>query len=332
MDGDSMKVLILSPHLDAPFGAGKGTQRTGTLSPLRAHWHRFVKNLAEFHRREGNEVVVCEDYMWNFKIGNIPRPGQWDRIYVPHKTREQFGSTHPGLRFWMQTVFPHLFTVDCDGWGASHSKYPFDHLPLEAAEDWMQMKHWTDLCVRMMKNESKFDQPKTYTSDLKADGFLFFPCQLPHDETIKFHSEFEVIDCLRAVCDYATAKKLKLLVKGHPINPGSMAPLRGLVETYDRNYVEWSDEYSIHDYLANARTVFTVNSGVGFEALLHNKPVVTFGRCEYDEVTQRLTPDTVDQVDLDMKCSYSHKAFTEEFVEKYCVDSSKINSFRINKV
>jgi len=38
---------------------------------------------------------------------------------------------------------------------------------------------------------------------------------------------------------------------------------------------------SVHDLISGANAVFTVNSGVGLEALLHGRPVVVTGECDY---------------------------------------------------
>jgi capsule polysaccharide modification protein KpsS len=42
----------------------------------------------------------------------------------------------------------------------------------------------------------------------------------------------------------------------------------------------------VHDILRKAKLVITVNSGVGFEALLHLLPVITTGGSEYHWVTR----------------------------------------------
>src|SRR5690606_11694616 len=38
---------------------------------------------------------------------------------------------------------------------------------------------------------------------------------------------------------------------------------------------------SIHSLIERAEAVYKVNSGVGLEALLHEKPVVVTGKCDY---------------------------------------------------
>ena len=57
----------------------------------------------------------------------------------------------------------------------------------------------------------------------------------------------------------------------------------------------WSDA-SIHDLINHAKAVYTINSGVGFEAMFYNKPIVTFGRIEYDAVTIHASLDNLSEV------------------------------------
>lgn len=37
----------------------------------------------------------------------------------------------------------------------------------------------------------------------------------------------------------------------------------------------------MHELIENAKAVFTVNSGVGLEAIIHNRKVIATGECEY---------------------------------------------------
>jgi capsule polysaccharide modification protein KpsS len=51
--------------------------------------------------------------------------------------------------------------------------------------------------------------------------------------------------------------------------------------------VTWCEDGSIFDYIEYAKLVCVVNSGTGFESILMNKPVVMFGRAEYDKVVNK---------------------------------------------
>jgi capsule polysaccharide modification protein KpsS len=47
------------------------------------------------------------------------------------------------------------------------------------------------------------------------------------------------------------------------------------------NNVMYVTDHSINDLIPKASAVYVINSGVGQEAMLHDKPVVSFGRSEY---------------------------------------------------
>lgn len=87
-------------------------------------------------------------------------------------------------------------------------------------------------------------------------------------------------------------------------------------------------EGSLHTLIADADKIYTVNSGAGFEALLHGKHVFTSGKCEYQVVTTCLSNfddilRTIDlpgptQEEIDNYLSY---CFTEFFVNAFDKES-----------
>ena len=294
-----MKILILSPYLDAPFKKEKGTTRSGNIPEIRTHWARFIEKTIESHRQMQDDVHLLEGYMWEFTKENIP--DGYDLVYIPHKTREQLPVDR--ALYWMQTVIPNYFTVDKDGWGASNSNYPFSFTTKDKGL-------FDELKTRIDSNESKFDQP---TTQIDKKDYIFFPCQLPHDETIKFHSDVSVEAALLMTLQYAEDNGLEVVVKGHPVNPASMGQLRMITQNYEN--ATWVENVSIHSCLANARAVFTVNSGVGLEALFHEKPVITYGRAEYDCVTQKASTD----IDLDYAPVDLYRKFVQNFFGNHCI-------------
>ena len=106
-----------------------------------------------------------------------------------------------------------------------------------------------------------------------------------------------------------------------------MAPLKESTSKFENAI--WVDQCSVHDAIKGAKAIYTVNSGVGMEAILHEKPVVVFGQAEYDCVTERANLKNMDEVwrsienmDLDaMKDRY--RKFVDFFVN-YCVDSMSV--------
>jgi hypothetical protein len=242
-----------------------------------------------------------------------------DIVYVPHKSSDTFPVRDTIVRYYMQSVFPWQFYIDSKGFAGGSSAYPF---LIDKNRDIPHGSFYGQMQARAALGESKFAQPASRKLDLPSD-FVFFPCQIPHDETIKYHSSVTVPEALEATCRATQTLNIPLLVKGHPVNPGSMTPLRDLTTKY--KHVKWIDDVSIHDVIPHARAVVVVNSGTGMETLLHKRPVVTFGRCEYDCVSNRATTDNIVDILWDPKFDEKAvRAFFESWYEwTYDTRSSK---------
>src|SRR5690606_22091917 len=87
------------------------------------------------------------------------------------------------------------------------------------------------------------------------------------------------VELVRTVAEHYFGSSTKVRVKRHPYC-NSMEVQRTLESLSSSNAIELSDA-SVHDLIGGAKAVFTVNSGVGLEALLHGRPVVITGDCDY---------------------------------------------------
>ena len=56
-------------------------------------------------------------------------------------------------------------------------------------------------------------------------------------------------------------------------------------EAAEKSHYVHKIEGNIHELIKRCAGLFVINSGTGFEAILHGKPVVTFGDCDYKQVT-----------------------------------------------
>jgi hypothetical protein len=215
------------------------------------HWQHFIDYYAK-----KNDLEVIEYLLTDI----TPKlAAQYDKPYVPHRgVRDGFKN----CMFYMQTVFPHIFSVNSLGWGADCSFLPVGTGPCDDVFDKFK--------ERIGRNESFFWQPPVQ----EREPFdIFFACQLPHDMNVVQQSDTGVLFALEQTLEFASENNLKVVAKGHPVwgNKAYTGPC------------EWSDA-SIHELIAAARVVVTVNSGVGMEAVLHEKPCFAFGRANYSEV------------------------------------------------
>ncbi|HEX7262222.1 MAG TPA: hypothetical protein VF258_10440, partial [Luteolibacter sp.] len=73
--------------------------------------------------------------------------------------------------------------------------------------------------------------------------------------------------------------KVRVVVKRHPFC-GSMTIQKCLDMMEAAGDIILTNN-SIHSLISDARIVLTANSGVGLEALIHGKPVIVSGECDY---------------------------------------------------
>ncbi|RYG36022.1 MAG: hypothetical protein EON93_05690 [Burkholderiales bacterium] len=251
---------------------------------LRRRWTLFADTAAAAFRREGwdaDQVIIDRWAIGPASVGAADA----DIVFVPHSTRRQLGETQRPVMFYMQVMQRWLFTADPEGWGPATSRYPYSDYVSGNPDSgvWDSYRQRLVVC-----NESKFDQPAAATREnmiatglIPAQPFIFFPCQIPHDESLTLFSDISESDLVRALGAWSRASGTPVVFKEHPANRRAMALLR----TAAGPDVFWS-EASIHDLVREAAAVYTLNSGVGFEALFHTTPIATFARAEYDVVTE----------------------------------------------
>lgn len=88
------------------------------------------------------------------------------------------------------------------------------------------------------------------------------------------------------------ARGAKVYVKPHPAQSDATRRRVEKACATDPNIIV--TQASVHDVIAASEVVVTQNSAAGFEALLHRKPVVTCGHCDYHHAT--LTARTGDEL------------------------------------
>ena len=274
-----MKVCILKPRLDCMFKKGHVPEVKGPTPHHRKPFENFVDQVAQEYLFRGDEVKIVEKALWQFSPKDVEE-NDADITFIPHKEKHNFDCGDRKVLYYMQMVIPEYFSVNKSGWLAGATYAPLD--PNEGDEN---AKCFDTVSHRSKVNKSKFDQPKRLYEQFPHRDYILFPCQIPHDETIKYHSKISVEQALNCVISYCEQTNTKLIVKGHPVNPGSMEPLRLL--TVSSSVTEYITEGSIFDFIDYAKTVCVVNSGTGFESILMNKPVVMFGDAEYDKVVNK---------------------------------------------
>lgn len=214
-----------------------------------------------------------------------PDPPEAEFKIYAHKTRREV--PHSNL-FYKEMHLKGLFTLDADGWGPEHSamrrRPNLDAVDPERAERFVgALRH--DF---LRTGRSKHAQPARRPIDDRLKPYVLVPLQLPTDDTILNYSPVSVIEFVHIIADWADKAKHNVIFKLHPAveHPGLAEAVHQRMAS--SRYLFCLPE-NIHSLIAEARGVIVINSGVGFESLIHGKPVVTFGQCDYQWATFRGT-------------------------------------------
>ena len=328
------RFAIYLPRLDLPWkqgamGRGGPAPQSEDTIELRLWWKRFAMALSHALTRSGCVVETIEIPAWHITPERVDEDG-FDFAFVPHRCSAEFVTQRTPVSFFMQEFFRHVFVVDPQGWSAAASIYPVDVDALPGAV----LGAWDDYRARMARGllASKMAQPPTLSRDelvgkgkIPPGKYAFFPLQVPHDQSILNFSDISQMDALLAVSEWLRNAGIPLVLKEHPANRASAREYR---EALSGPHVHWSDA-NVQDLARHALGVVTLNSGVGFEAILLGKPVVTFARVEYDAVTHHATATTFGKAwksamgeDPDMRLT-RYSRFVDWFLARYAIDLSR---------
>ncbi len=197
---------------------------------------------------------------WLYKAGHVPGRLHWDRT---------------GYSGWSET--------------AALTAEEIAAVPGEVAEGYFARP----VAAHIASGASKHRQDGRAT--VEGEGFVFVPLQLANDSVIALKSFPEpYLDGMALAVAALAASGAEVVVKRHP-HCADPRVERWLASLPPGARVTAA---SIHAILPRARCVVTLNSGVGFEALLHLRPVVTLGRADYAPVAVALddpaaAPDAV---------------------------------------
>ncbi len=276
----SAKSIILKPRLDIPFkrfGLEVGSQN---IPEIRTHWKNFASKV--------NADLEIELPRWMFNVSIEDVIPEKASLLIPHVEKWSWHSDREENKYYMQTVFPWLFTIDKTGWGGG-GEFILTFNPNDTYTD----QAFNDLKEYVRAGGTKFAQPKSKPFKM-GNPFIFVPLQIPHDEVIKFHSDVGVVQLVTELCAWADENEDNpiLVFKGHPVNLAAMEECKGIIEKHKRSI--YLTDVNIHDVIPEAESVYVINSGTGQESMLHDASVVCFGGCEYQNAVIRGDLDELD--------------------------------------
>ena len=238
---------------------------------IRQHDHmpgpkRFLDGLIAYIEQQGDIAIV-------FPFVELPWTARGITLNF-HTT-----GFAPNTYHYKESFLKDWVQIDRLGYTGFHS-YNLDPaiMPVDAAR---LEKIGEKLKVYRQARISKYDQG----DDAKIDGpYLFFPLQKPQDETSLF-ARFTPQQIVAAALPWCAANNVRLVIKRHPFCH-SKAIENWLGGLNDPQIV--ITHGNVQDLIQDAKAVLTVNSSVGFEAMLNGKPTLNFGKAEYSSFAMQV--------------------------------------------
>ena len=235
-------------------------------------------------------------------------------------------SCHTGYNIWNVKIAytPGYFYFDKSGFSGwsevAQSDYTIPEIDTKRA-----CEYYDNVLSRIIKgNISKFNQPKN--TRFNQSDFYFLPLQDANDVVMKLCYFDGLVNTVKYIGENLTNEKI--IVKLHPKAPRSNSIIQDICSKYSQ--FEIINNISIHDIIPRCKGVLTINSGVGFESLLHLKPVFCFGKSDYGRVCHNIKStsqikDIPNMLNLDTN---SIKKFLYFFMREYLVCSLTYNEFK----
>jgi hypothetical protein len=132
-------------------------------------------------------------------------------------------------------------------------------------------------------NFSKYSQPPRGSIGIR-DGYVFVPLQTQNDPVAR-GAWLDIIPALHRIVSAASERGLKTVIKRHPLCK-SRRITHALAE-FEKNPEVILSSASIYDLIPNAELVIGANSGVLFEALLQERPVISFAASDFGLAVQQ---------------------------------------------
>lgn len=181
-------------------------------------------------------------------------------------------------------------------------------------KDWIQSnvikKGNAVLNSRYYLTEKKSDQ------NIRSGQFIFYPLQYHRESRItvrakEFYNQFWLIEYLSRSCP----SPADLYIKDHPRQLGAQphSHIRGV-----SNHATLLNPHSnTHDIIANSNVVVTLNNTVGFEAIIHGKPVVCLGNAFYSDHGYTFDVNNISSLASTLYEAYNSDGLTDEQVIEF---------------
>lgn len=245
--------------------------------------------LKNFYELEGLDIEL-----FSYKLNPVPydRFNEYDAVIFWHGSNSgwpRFESIQESNVWYIkESCVTQYFEFDRLGYSGWSALIPPAHLEAITEQDIIDTKYV--IADYIKANRSKLQQHwDIYKSD---EPYILVTGQTSSDTVIALSQFGDYEETWITGLEILDTFDIPILFRPHPGTTYCVDHISADMELYNRlqdhpwkNVTFGSNGYSIHGMIENSLGVVTINSGTGFEALMHNKPVFTLGTAEYDSVT-----------------------------------------------
>ena len=236
------------------------------------------------------------------------------------------GASASAFYHFKESHLPKYFSLDKAGFGgwSSLATKSLEAVTAAPGDDAADHAFHSELYKTYVRSGmSKYDQPDTQEPDRPATDYVLATLQIP-DDTVNYWAYMPTRTWLDKLSVWCAHNDKALIVKRHPHDRSRLTDqLLAKLQPQPHVYVS---KAPIHDLLASCDWLVTTNSGVGFEALLHLKPVIICGKADYTAAAYeaRNTDDLVTHLDNFAANNFSIsansiKSFLRAYSERHTV-------------
>ena len=183
--------------------------------------------------------------------------------------------------FFENGVLPYTTTVDDQGINYHNSLPRDDQFYLRQVNNGTAARLPSQLQVRPSQARPK----QTSKAITLPPKYLLVPFQVNTDSQIVDHSAWirdmrHLFTVLQTIVEHIYDKQLKLVIKEHPQCPQQYRDLHDIIKTHERMF--FANFNPTQELIQKATAIVTINSTVGWEALLLRKRVITLGYACYN--------------------------------------------------
>jgi len=179
--------------------------------------------------------------------------------------------------------------------------------------------------------------------EVEFENYYLVLGQCVGDEVVKRYDFGNYVEKLEGIVrELARIDTRTIVVKLHPYMDGEFASNNNFSKAVgerlakiDKKVKIFIGKVNIHDFLEKAYCVVLANSGSGIEAMMHHKPIISWGYPEYHWVTYDLRhlSDLIRAINVKgWFNSEKQDKWLYWYLEKYCIFNQQTTNNRINEL